>query len=95
MEVKTPQRHFVSNAQESARMFKADWMEYLSKVHFSIPLFIYLPVIAYCLWLSEGGFFTTAAWFLGGLFFWTFTEYILHRFIFHWVPPGKDRKSVV
>jgi sterol desaturase/sphingolipid hydroxylase (fatty acid hydroxylase superfamily) len=89
MEVKTTQRHFISNAQDSARMFKANWMEYLSKVHFSVPLFIYIPVIAYCLWLSQSGFLLTAAWFLGGLFFWTFTEYFLHRFLFHWVPPGK------
>jgi sterol desaturase/sphingolipid hydroxylase (fatty acid hydroxylase superfamily) len=89
MEVKTTQRHFVSNAQDSARMFKANWMEQLSKVHFSVPLFIYTPVIAYCLWLSQGGFLMITAWFLGGLFFWTFVEYFLHRFLFHWVPPGK------
>jgi 4-hydroxysphinganine ceramide fatty acyl 2-hydroxylase len=89
MEVKTTERHFVSNTQESVRIFKANWMEYLSKVHFSVPLFIFIPVILGCLWKAEGGFLSIAAWFFGGLFFWTFTEYFLHRFLFHWVPPGK------
>ncbi len=81
--------HFVSNQIESARMFKADWMEALSKVHFSIPLFIFLPVIGSCLWKAEGNWMTITGLFLMGLIIWTLTEYVLHRFIFHWTPPGK------
>jgi 4-hydroxysphinganine ceramide fatty acyl 2-hydroxylase len=87
--MKTTPQHYVSNSQESARMFRADWMEALSKVHFAVPLFIFIPVITICLWQSSGGFFHILTWFLGGLFFWTFTEYVLHRFLFHWIPPGK------
>lgn len=29
-----------------------------------------------------------------GLVVWTFTEYNLHRFVFHWVPPGKLGKKI-
>ncbi len=86
---KEQKQKFVSNSTESIRMFRAGWMEALSKVHFSAPLVIYLPLIALCLWRSEGGLLNIAGWFLAGLFIWTLTEYVLHRFLFHWVPPGK------
>jgi len=79
---------FVSKSQESVRMFEKDWMEALSKVHFSVPLLLYLPVIAWCLWHTEGRW-SSAAWFAGGLFAWTLVEYVLHRFLFHWTPPGR------
>ena len=85
---KSSNRLFVSSAQESSRMFKATWMELLSKVHFLTPLIIYVPVIAWCFY--QTGFSTIALIrFFLGLFIWTFTEYILHRFVFHWTPPGK------
>ncbi|MBS1950885.1 MAG: sterol desaturase family protein [Bacteroidetes bacterium] len=81
---------FVSNSQESTRMFKQGWMEALSKVHFSIPLIIYIPTIIF--FLVKGirlpefsvGFFILS--FAGGLLVWTATEYVLHRFVFHFVP---------
>ena len=85
---KSPKRLFVSSAQESSRMFKASWMELLSKVHFLTPLVIYLPVIAWCVYQTGFNVFFLIRFFLG-LFIWTFTEYILHRFVFHWTPPGK------
>lgn len=82
------EKKFISNSSESQRMFKRDWMEALSKVHFSVPLFIYVPVILYFGWK---GFVVAAITdfllaIVGGLFVWTFTEYILHRFVFHFVP---------
>ena len=82
---------FVSNSQTSERMFKARWMEALSKVHFTVPLFLFLPIVGYCLWLAFAQLSVgiVGAWFVGGLFVWTFVEYILHRFVFHWQPPGE------
>lgn len=85
--------HFTSTSMDSVRMFSANWMEALSKIHFSIPLFIYIPVIGLCLWKS-GGNLTSLGLFLAGLFVWTFTEYTLHRFIFHWTPPGEWGKRL-
>lgn len=79
---------FVSNSQESSRMFGPSWMEALSKVHFSIPLFLYVPVVACCLWAAPFEW-RSLGLYLGGLFSWTFVEYVLHRFVFHWMPPGK------
>lgn len=82
------QRLFVSNSPESVRMFEKDWMEALSKVHFTVPLLLYLPVLGWLLWHSEAHW-ASLGWFLGGLVAWTFMEYVLHRFVFHWMPPGK------
>jgi sterol desaturase/sphingolipid hydroxylase (fatty acid hydroxylase superfamily) len=80
---------YVSNQVKSVRMFKASWMEALSKIHFSVPLFIYIPVIVWFLLQVQGNGWGILGLFISGLFVWTLTEYILHRFIFHWVPPGK------
>lgn len=85
---------FVSNQMDSIRMFKANWMEALSKVHFSVPLFIYIPVIGICLWKTEGAILKIMALFVAGLFIWTLTEYVLHRFLFHWTPPGEWGKRL-
>ncbi len=81
------QRLFISNSQESVRMFKKDWMEFLSKVHFTVPLLLYLPVVGWCLWRSEAHW-SSVGWWAAGLLSWTFVEYVLHRFVFHWTPPG-------
>lgn len=86
-------KNFVSNKDESVRMFNADWMDFFSRVHFSVPLFIYVPVIFYFLYRSIFQFHISGLYVVAlialGLVVWTFTEYNLHRFVFHWMPPGK------
>lgn len=86
-------KHFVSNSTESIRMFKYGWMEALSKVHFTVPLFIYVPVILFFCWRALFVVQLTLQSFLGfivlGLFMWSLTEYVLHRFVFHYVPSSK------
>jgi len=86
-------KNYVSNSPESVRMFKSDLLEALSKVYFFVPLIIYVPVIIYLLYkaifvaaIGAGTFVLLLA---GGLFVWTFVEYILHRFVFHFVPKQK------
>lgn len=86
-------RNFVSNSQESVRMFKNDFLEGLSKVHFTVPLYIFIPVIAACFYISAVYYPITIvqfiACFAGGLFVWTLVEYVMHRFIFHYEPQNK------
>jgi 4-hydroxysphinganine ceramide fatty acyl 2-hydroxylase len=83
-------KQFVSNKDETVRMFENDFMEALSKVHFTVPLFIYIPVVAYFLFLSiksySLSFITIFSLVVLGIFVWTLTEYTLHRFVFHFVP---------
>lgn len=86
-------KKFISNSQESVRMFKSGFLEKLSKVHFTVPLIIYIPVIIF---FSSKAFLqlqvTTASYilyFLIGLLVWSITEYLLHRFVFHYELKGK------
>lgn len=84
---------FVSNKDESARMFHQDWMEKLSKVHFSVPLILYVPMTLFFLYrgffIFDLGALTMIGWFAFGILLWTLTEYVLHRFIFHYEPKSK------
>ena len=86
-------KNYVSNSQESVRMFKSNFLESLSKVHFTVPLFIFVPVILFCtykaLFQIHIGLLNFVELFILGLFVWTFVEYIMHRFIFHYIPTNK------
>jgi sterol desaturase/sphingolipid hydroxylase (fatty acid hydroxylase superfamily) len=80
-------------------MFKAGWMEVLSKVHFSIPLYIYIPVICVAAYFSLFRYDVSAGVFIGyyvlGVAVWTLTEYLLHRFVFHFHPSTKWGKQLL
>jgi 4-hydroxysphinganine ceramide fatty acyl 2-hydroxylase len=86
-------KNFISNSQESTRMFKSDLLEALSKVHFMVPVYLFVPVILgstyLALFVKNVGIITYIEFFVIGLFVWTFTEYIMHRFVFHYVPKNK------
>lgn len=81
-------KNFVSNKDETVRMFNSNFMEALSRVHPSVPLIIYVPVILVMLYYSIFVYKVEALSIIGfiifGIFIWTITEYLLHRFIFHW-----------
>ncbi|WP_224994623.1 sterol desaturase family protein [Cesiribacter sp. SM1] len=83
-------KHYVSTSQASVRMFRSSWMEALSKVHFTVPLILYVPVVLFLLWnalfivgISIGA---CLAFFGLGLFLWTLVEYVMHRWVFHYEP---------
>ena len=83
-------RRYVSNKNESVRMFDSDFMEFFSHVHPSMPVVIYVPVLVYMIYYShvERGLGAQAiiGMFLVGLFIWTLVEYTLHRWVFHYQP---------
>ena len=90
-------KYYVSNAEESIRMFKSNLMESLSKVHFAVPLFIFVPAIFYFGYQSfaEGiGIVNFGLYFLIGLIVWTLTEYVMHRFVFHFQPNSEFGKKI-
>ena len=90
-------KNFVSNSEDSIRMFKNDLMESLSKVHYSVPLFIFIPVIIFFSVLAYANNIGLAGYmvfFLIGLIVWTTTEYLLHRFIFHYHPSSEFGKKM-
>ena len=81
-------KNFVSNKDETVRMFENDFLEALSKVHPAVPIILYTPITLYMFYISIFDYKITALSIIGlvifGLFIWTLTEYLLHRFIFHW-----------
>ena len=91
-------KNFVSNKDETVRMFKNDFLEALSKVHFTVPLYIYLPVVGYFLYISifefQISFKTIITLVFVGILVWTFAEYTLHRFIFHFPAKSKFGKKI-
>ena len=91
---KPPKGTFRFKSNGFSQDVRSWWMEALSKVHFSVPLFIYIPVIVACFLKAQGSYFSISMLFISGLFVWTFVEYALHRFLFHWTPPGKWGKRL-
>lgn len=91
-------KNFISNKDQTQRIFQNNLLESLSRIHFSVPLFIYVPLIVYFCYLSffvnELSVLTFFAYLIIGVFIWTLTEYALHRFIFHWELPGKIGKRI-
>jgi sterol desaturase/sphingolipid hydroxylase (fatty acid hydroxylase superfamily) len=83
-------KNFISNSTESTRMFKSGFLEIFSKVHFSVPLIIYVPTILFIGWKGVSADGVSAAEvvlsMMFGLLAWTLTEYVLHRFVFHYMP---------
>ncbi|MCC6806823.1 MAG: sterol desaturase family protein [Deltaproteobacteria bacterium] len=82
----------------SPRMFKADWIEkYFSRVKPAHVLAIWAPIIGVQLWRSYqagGAALPYVISVLAGVIFWTFLEYLLHRFVFHFEPRGKMQEDM-
>jgi dihydroceramide fatty acyl 2-hydroxylase len=70
-------------------MFENDILERFSRIHPSTPFLVWIPVAAFVLYRSASrhdlGALEIVGTFCAGLFAWTFSEYVLHRWIFHWV----------
>lgn len=83
----------ISTTDESVRMFDNRILDSFSRVHWSVPLWLFVPVIFLLLyrahWIFEWSVAHIIELFLVGLASWSLAEYIMHRFVFHWQPPGK------
>lgn len=73
---------------ESIRIFKNPILESFTHVHPIVPLVLWLPVILFLLYRGVTVHSISTIEFISLFFFgiilWTFMEYMLHRFIFHW-----------
>ena len=89
---------YVSNRNETVRMFESDFMEFFSRVHPATPLVLYLPVVGYMLyvslWQRQLSVPVVAALFLLGILLWTLLEYLIHRYIFHYQPKTRIGKRL-
>src|SRR5260370_41881011 len=75
----------------SPRLFENPLLDKFSRVHWSMPLVFYAPVVAVLIWISSNIFVpVTIFWAaLLGYAIWTLVEYFGHRYLFHSEFPGK------
>jgi sterol desaturase/sphingolipid hydroxylase (fatty acid hydroxylase superfamily) len=82
-----------------AQLFKNAYLEMLTKTHPLVIWGMYLPVIGYMLYRSsfllDFSVPSVILIFIAGMFFWTFFEYIMHRFAFHWVAENERARKFV
>jgi sterol desaturase/sphingolipid hydroxylase (fatty acid hydroxylase superfamily) len=91
-------KSYVSNEDESLRLFQSDFLEKLTKVHPITPVLIFTPVVIFLIWEAYKVFHlnlvSISGLFVGGALFWTIFEYTLHRYVFHFEPEEGFFKKV-
>ncbi|MBL0146103.1 MAG: sterol desaturase family protein [Chitinophagaceae bacterium] len=81
-----------------AQLFNNSLLEYLTKTHplviwsMYLPVIILLPVYSYI--NIEFSIQKIALLFLGGAFFWSLFEYLMHRFVFHYTAKTEGGKKL-
>ncbi len=82
-------KQFQSNDNISPDIFKNKWLNYLTRTHVAIPVvvfFIYAAgLLYYTFEKTQLGVATVIGLFFGGILFFTFIEYVVHRWVYH--PP--------
>jgi sterol desaturase/sphingolipid hydroxylase (fatty acid hydroxylase superfamily) len=80
---------------EPLRLFKSDFLEFFTHVHPVVVLIIYVPVALLFLLsaivnpAAGASPLYIPAGFILGLLIWTLTEYVVHRFVFHYEPKSE------
>lgn len=87
-------------SEKPIRLFKSDFMEFFTHISPVVVVIIWLPIILYFLISAIINRAPGASWayipvgFLAGLVVWTFLEYTLHRFLFHFKPRTKTQERI-
>jgi sterol desaturase/sphingolipid hydroxylase (fatty acid hydroxylase superfamily) len=91
----------INHSDVPIRLFKSDFLEFFTHIHPAVIVAIWVPVMAYFLVraMAERAVGASPAYipvgFLLGMFVWTFNEYIVHRFVFHYEPRGAWQEKIV
>lgn len=85
-EIRLPE-HLKPRKELTVRLFKSNFMESFTRTPIWVPQIMYVALIILFIWyglsklyLNFGVFILVGA---GGFLFWTFTEYMVHRFLYH------------
>lgn len=82
-----------------AQIFKNRYLEYLTKTHPLVIWGLYIPILSFMLYYSSAhfGFAVSkiAVVFLAGMFFWSFFEYMIHRYVFHFMAESERALRIV
>ncbi|CDW91265.1 fatty acid-2 hydroxylase [Stylonychia lemnae] len=86
------------NPRRSVKVFSNDFMEFFVKTPWYHLVIFYFPFIYTYIIESRQDIIQDAIWFSFGIFYWSFLEYLIHRFVFHaekyWLPYNKAFKVV-
>ena len=82
-----------------ARLFKNQYLEYLTKTHPLVIWGMYIPILGFMLYfclstLAFSGLQITLT-FIGGMFFWSLFEYSIHRYVFHFFAESERARKIV
>lgn len=82
-----------------ARLFKNQYLEYLTKTHPLVIWGMYIPILGFMLYFSASTLVFTGLQivlsFLGGMLFWSLFEYAIHRYVFHFFAESERAKKIV
>lgn len=90
----------IDHSETPIRLFQSNFLEFFSHIHPAVVVIIWLPVIIFflvkALLADVPG---VSRWYIplafgSGLFFWTFAEYTVHRFVFHFKPKGPLQERI-
>jgi len=79
------------------RLFNNPLLERLSKISPVTVFAVYFPVIVFAAWKSFAigiSLSTFLTLFIFGLAVWTLFEYLMHRYVFHFVPRGEFQERI-
>lgn len=84
---------------QSIRLFKNPVLESLTHVHPIVPLIVWTPVVLFLLYrgasVKSVNTLEFIILFFASLLLWTFVEYVLHRYVFHWNAKSRAGKYLV
>jgi len=90
---------YTSTKDETVRLFKSDFFEFFTRVHWSVPLILYVPLMVFVFYQGLinplSSVYSLVGFFLLGLFAWTLLEYLLHRLVFHFHVRGKLSEKII
>jgi sterol desaturase/sphingolipid hydroxylase (fatty acid hydroxylase superfamily) len=85
------------NVKGSPSYFKNPFLDRLSRTHPLVIVSMYIPLSAFLLYYYystvKDSLVQTTVLFIVGFVVWTLTEYILHRYIFHWINESEFSKK--
>lgn len=87
------------NPADSVPLFRNPWLDKLTRTHISAPLLIFTIISAVLIYygIVEKGFqvpYMILLFFAGVLFF-TFIEYLMHRYLYHYHPETEKGKKMI
>ncbi|HKW51372.1 MAG TPA: sterol desaturase family protein [Candidatus Eisenbacteria bacterium] len=90
----------INHSEEPIRLFKSDFLEFFTHIHPVVVLLLYVPVVIFFLArsytesVSAGSMTPLWGGYVAGILVWTVSEYLLHRFLFHYEPSQAWLKRV-